>query len=896
MTNFDASFLSNTTTMSESAPNAENEVRRSSTGNADPKKATDTRRVLACGTCRKRKLKCDSKRPKCSTCARLGHPCEYDEVRKKSGPKRGYVKELEARLKQVETLLTTQQGSDNSPPNASEQAQAQPTQQPEPAQSPQSWPQGTAAGMSMFDSGSINNNSMGAMFGISQDASMQDSSLNMPNPFMSGGGIEDFSWDMISLGLEEPLPPQDVMDELYQVFFEKIHPSMPMIHRPRFMASLNMPTSQRPPVCLRYIMWAHACAMVPRYRSSADQFYQKSRKYLEQDEMKGHGESFISMAHAQAWVMISTYEFKSMYFPRAWMSCGRATRMCQLMGLHRQDRVGLDVKQTMAPPKDWIEREERRRIFWLAYCQDRYASIGTGWPMAIDERDILTNLPASDEAFLTGKAENTPTLQDIINGSGASNLSSFAGVCLLATLFGRNLTHLHRPGDDDNDHDLNGEFWKRHRSIDNILLNTSLSLPAHLRLPFGLDDPNIIFANMNIHTSTICLHQAAIFKADKHRLPAQIGAESKRRCIVAADQITNIMKMCSHQDLSILNPFIAFCLYVAARVFVQYLKSKREDTTVRSSLTFLLSAMMALRNKNPLTESFLVQLDVDLEGSGLNIPSPLGPNRYAMRVHAECPPNTDGVKCSPLFELRESQTIGQTMRGVDIASNDMENVELNLGDAFMTHHKFGTRPNHFPIARNMSEHSSDSPNQTWDHAFGAAVQKKSPQGDGYSNGSTASNQPTPATSNSSNHNSSGMSFSPHSEHIDNMQGFLSNSEPKLNAGYGDGPFAPGILISSAQNDAAGMDASGRGRTQNNTYQNMGTDSMQQDSANGFGNLFGGTGFTPGPSGFTPQPSGSGLTPGPSGMTPNWNDMQMSDNSEWMYGDWRNADASRQTGQ
>jgi len=69
-----------------------------------------------------------------------------------------------------------------------------------------------------------------------------------------------------------------------------------------------------------------------------------------------------------------------------------------------------------------------------------------------------------------------------------------------------------------------------------------------------------------------------------------------------------------------MNPFVAFCLYVAARVFVQYLKSRPEDQTVRSSLQFLLSALNALKHKNPLTESFLVQLDVDLEGSGLETP------------------------------------------------------------------------------------------------------------------------------------------------------------------------------------------------------------------------------------------------------------------------------------
>lgn len=53
---------------------------------------------LACMICRKRKLKCDGLRPSCSTCSRLGHSCAYDEQRRKSGPKRGYVKALEERL------------------------------------------------------------------------------------------------------------------------------------------------------------------------------------------------------------------------------------------------------------------------------------------------------------------------------------------------------------------------------------------------------------------------------------------------------------------------------------------------------------------------------------------------------------------------------------------------------------------------------------------------------------------------------------------------------------------------------------------------------------------------------------------------------------------------------
>lgn len=69
-----------------------------------------------------------------------------------------------------------------------------------------------------------------------------------------------------------------------------------------------------------------------------------------------------------------------------------------------------------------------------------------------------------------------------------------------------------------------------------------------------------------------------------------------------------------------MNPFMSFCLYVSARVFVQYLKSRPDDSQTVDSLGFLISAMNALKRRNPLTESFLVQLDVDLEALALRIP------------------------------------------------------------------------------------------------------------------------------------------------------------------------------------------------------------------------------------------------------------------------------------
>lgn len=62
---------------------------------------------------------------------------------------------------------------------------------------------------------------------------------------------------------------------------------------------------------------------------------------------------------------------------------------------------------------------------------------------------------------------------------------------------------------------------------------------------------------------------------------------------------------------------MSFCLYISARVFAQYLKSRPDDSSVYSSLQFVIVALNAMKAKNPLTESFLVQLDVDLEGTGI---------------------------------------------------------------------------------------------------------------------------------------------------------------------------------------------------------------------------------------------------------------------------------------
>lgn len=853
----------------------------------DSSQVPKTKRI-ACVLCRKRKLKCDGNKPSCGTCNRLQHDCSYDEVRRKSGPKRGYVKALEARLAQVETLLKNHDGEEDGPSQA-DKSNGTTNQSQQNAAINQDFGGNIVVGSSNVDMMPHIERTLRQHEGPAQ-APFPHATLNATsNGEANMPQEEQFPWEMIGLGLDEPLPPQDAIDELTQAYFDKIHPSGPMIHRPRFHAAMHLAPHARPPICLRYAMWANAAAVTDKYEGLQEHFYQRARKYIQQDEMRGHGEVMITIAHAQTWILLATYEFKMMFFPRAWMSSGRASRMTQMMGLHRLDGMGLDVKQCLPPPRDWTEREERRRTFWMSFCVDRYSSIGTGWPMVIEERDIMTNLPVDEHSYENSKPQKTMSLNDALEPSGAQKLSSYGGVIVLASLFGRNLTHLHRPGPDDKDDDMNGEFWKRHRKMDNILSHTALALPDALRLPSGLNNPNVVFLNMNLHTSTICLHQAAIFKADKNRLPARLSAESKVRCITAAAEIASIMRTISHLDIATMNPFISFCLYVAARVFVQYLKSRPKDSQIRTSLQFLLSAMHAIKRKNPLTESFLVQLDVDLEGAGLE--DTLALRQFMPKPATGIANRSPGCPQAHLGMPEAAQTFRPPAYGdqglavynqpdthnvpsIPVTSGISEPYEhSNQGTSDSSFAGFTPKdPNQFDVTTREqrtpgSLHTLSDSNQYRSPANLNTDMDTSPDGSGVGNGG----QHTPSSQQNNSSHSSNTAYSP-----PNAQNQTQQQQQQQNQTFPPtSQSQPYDTTFFNPNDPAFTTAS----FDMSSYQTTSFDIPQQDfsESQGWG-MSGATGLTPGP-------GGTGLTPGGPG-----NDIMNMSDADWNQmmeglGDW-----------
>ncbi|GJN66663.1 binuclear zinc transcription factor [Purpureocillium lilacinum] len=569
---------------------------QSGSTSAVPDSAAAATEPLACVSCRSRKLKCDRTKPACARCVKVGAECCYPESRRKPTFKRRNVKELEARLAQVEEYLNqVNKGGDDAEDSSSKRSDEPPLQM----------------GDFTFESGPPGQDS--DTQGV---ASQPQDSFEMPS-FQESDFIG--SGQLMGLGYSETLPPFEVQEELNNAFFLGQYHFIPVVHSGRYYQAFYGGPLRKPPMCLQYAIWALASNGHAKYDQYSQIFYQRARQYADADEMKGHGEHFITIAHAQTWALVAAFEAKCMFFTRASTSCARCVRLTQMMGLDRLDGNSEDQPPALGPTTSWAELEERRRVMWGAFAIDSHASISTGWACLIDPNNISTRLPASEEAFSSGQEETAPFLEDVFNGAA---YSGFAGAIVICQIFRSILQHVHRCKPTDRPDDMmEGAWWKRHRDLDNKLSNAFMFLPEQLRLPQCVRDPSAVHTNLNLHAAVIALHHAAIEKQQIHNLPESVKQSSLCRLRTSAEEIVNIVKMTSHSTAMFRSPMCALSLYVATTVYVYLAKQNPHSglTTLDvSNLELIISAMEAIGRQHQITTAFLQQACLDVEKNGLD--------------------------------------------------------------------------------------------------------------------------------------------------------------------------------------------------------------------------------------------------------------------------------------
>ncbi|KAF8324419.1 fungal-specific transcription factor domain-containing protein [Cantharellus anzutake] len=399
----------------------------------------------ACESCRRKKIKCDGHEPVCSQCTQTNSTCTWIQTKDRAATSRHYVQELEARLIQMEGLLT-QVGGATELLTADSARRFAPANAPTPASSspasahtasyptlqdsstyltdlnvrqPQSdsdqfgqlaldanghlrWIGGSSA-MTLVDA--FKNISTAAISG----SSTPQGDVSHPR-FLAGEGkhpannlyfppnVHSNARPRALPGPEEvEFPPRDLADKLVAAYFTHFHHTLPVVDSTAFLSQyrrlmddhriLSPADTGFPTVVFSVFACAARYVEDPRLENAEPDAHEAGMAHVYYERamiLYYTGHTATQLAHVQAFVLLSSYLASINSLPQSWLLCGQAVRIAQDLGLHRSPR-----HLSLTP----IDKETRRKVWWCVYGLDRMLAVALGRPLGIDDSDCDIELP-----------------------------------------------------------------------------------------------------------------------------------------------------------------------------------------------------------------------------------------------------------------------------------------------------------------------------------------------------------------------------------------------------------------------------------------------------------------------------------------------------------------------
>lgn len=167
-----------------------------------------------------------------------------------------------------------------------------------------------------------------------------------------------------------------------QLYFERIHPAIPLLHQRSYLSWAKQDDKKNSRKCLQYAMWTLAALQSSQFRYLEESLYRSSTQILNAICSSNAGQDPFDKEQIQAWLLITIYELMRSFHRQAWMSAGRAFRLVHLLRYHELDTP------TRLSDDSFVEREEKRRVFWVAYFLDHLFSISNDWPITLNEHVV----------------------------------------------------------------------------------------------------------------------------------------------------------------------------------------------------------------------------------------------------------------------------------------------------------------------------------------------------------------------------------------------------------------------------------------------------------------------------------------------------------------------------
>lgn len=276
--------------------------------------------------------------------------------------------------------------------------------------------------------------------------------------------------------------------------------------------------------------------------------------------------------------------------------------------------------QSISTAKSWTELEERRRVFWNVLSLDRFCSVSMGWSTSLTSNDVCRRLPCDGIHWRKGNQVITPffgiwdksagrignpisfmtnshqVTDKVINEaetrSDAESVSPLTGVassramdtstigayayCIEASeSMSRVTSYFLQQKVNMRDHEEINLWLTRFKELDLRLVHWKMLLPSKWKsnvtyLQSPRMDPNLTLAHVTHNASMIMLHQPIAYPspswAFRSRLPSACSADTCYSAGVEIATITqNYLRIAKGSPLA---PQYAFCIYIAARMFL----------------------------------------------------------------------------------------------------------------------------------------------------------------------------------------------------------------------------------------------------------------------------------------------------------------------------------------
>ncbi|KAK7747610.1 hypothetical protein SLS62_009021 [Diatrype stigma] len=597
---------------------------------------------VSCECCKQRKVKCDRGQPSCGWCKRNSVFCEYRE-RKKPGLRAGYGKELEHRLDKLEEILKTHSeilqssfihhpvahpsapsvrnsnpslpsdhGTPREPVSLYRQAEPIRTPQAETAlflQKPSSFPPTSQAlefGMHHPQTPSIHSMHDGfqpqmPMSGISppnQLPSLQPSTATqeyygtsqhqpMPSPGLS------IAQSQTQISSDHDLPPYDLLYALADLYFKHINTWCPILHRKTTLDSLFGPSTldETDRILLHAIV-----ATTLRYSTDPRLTEERRRHYhsISKQKVLLYGMENSSVKSLQAMVILALDLCGDSNGPPGWNIMALITRSVVQLGLAvESNSFSVSPNYTsiytlramiLPEPRDFIEEESRRRLFWMIYLLDRYATLATAFEFALDDKEVDRTLPCRDDLWIKNQKVET---RWFLHANGyhsdlpdhdvnkPENLGAFSYYIEILGILSKIHKFLKQPVDISALSDV--EQWQmRYKELDNLLTSWKFGLPGEYGNMAKLFQPGSskalnsawVMLHATYHTAVIRLHSSAAYPTTRSPIFTPSYSASQR-CHGAVENIAALGEFVVQNGLlNKLGPPFAFTLWVSARLLL----------------------------------------------------------------------------------------------------------------------------------------------------------------------------------------------------------------------------------------------------------------------------------------------------------------------------------------